>query len=39
VTKVADDEVEVEIASGVKVRVIKSTITAVVTATPARAND
>ena len=39
VTKVADDEVEVEIASSVKVRVIKSTITAVLTATPARAND
>ena len=30
-TKVTDDEVEVEIATGVKVRVIKSTITAVVT--------
>ena len=31
VTKVADDEVEVEIANGVRVRVVKSTITAVVT--------
>ena len=39
VTKVADDEVEVEIASGVRVRVIKSTITAVLTGAPARAND
>ena len=39
ITKVADDEVEVEIASGVRVRVIKSTITAVLSPTPARAND
>ena len=39
ITKVADDEFEVEIASGVRVRVIKSTVTAIVTATPARAND
>ena len=31
VTKVADDEVEVEIASNVRVRVVKSTITGVVT--------
>ncbi len=31
VTKVADDEVEVEIANGVRVRVVKSTITGVVT--------
>jgi preprotein translocase subunit YajC len=30
VTKVADDEVEVEIASNVRVRVVKSTITGVV---------
>ncbi len=29
VTKVSDDEAEVEIASGVKVRVVKSTLTAV----------
>ena len=35
VTKVGDDEVEVEIAQGVKVRVVKSTITAVVNAKPA----
>ena len=39
ITKVADDEFEVEIASGVRVRVIKSTVTAIVTTTPARAND
>ncbi len=39
ITKVADDEFEVEIASGVRVRVIKSTVTAIVTAAPARAND
>jgi preprotein translocase subunit YajC len=31
VTKIADDEVEVEIASNVRVRVVKSTITGVVT--------
>ena len=31
VTKVAEDEVEVEIASNVRVRVVKSTITGVVT--------
>ena len=31
VTKVADDDVEVEIANGVRVHVVKSTITAVVT--------
>ena len=31
VTKVADDEVEVEIANNVRVRVVKSTITGVVT--------
>ncbi|MFL6776496.1 MAG: preprotein translocase subunit YajC, partial [Sphingomicrobium sp.] len=31
VTKVSDDEAEVEIAQGVKVRVVKSTITHVVT--------
>ncbi len=39
VTKVADDEVEVEIAAGVRVKVIKSTVTAVLNGTPARAND
>jgi preprotein translocase subunit YajC len=39
ITKVADDDFEVEIASGVKVRVVKSTITAVLTGAPARAND
>jgi preprotein translocase subunit YajC len=39
IIKVADDEVEVEIANGVRVRVIKSTITAVLNPTPARAND
>ena len=31
VTKVTDDEAEVEIASNVRVRVVKSTITGVVT--------
>jgi len=39
VTKVTDDEAEVEIAQGVKVRVVKSTITAVVTANSKPAND
>lgn len=39
VTKVADDEVEVEIANNVRVRVIKSTINAVLGGTPASAND
>jgi preprotein translocase subunit YajC len=39
VTKVSDDEAEVEIAQGVKVRVVKSTITAVVTAGAKPAND
>ena len=39
ITKVADDEFEVEIASGVRVRVIKSTVTAIVTTAPTRAND
>ena len=33
VTKVSDDEVEVEIAPGVKVRAVKSTISQVLTAT------
>jgi preprotein translocase subunit YajC len=39
VTKVGDDEVEVEIAQGVKVRVVKSTISQVVTPNAAPAND
>jgi len=39
VTKVVDDEAEVEIASGVKVRVIKSTLTQVLTAPAKPAND
>ena len=39
VTKVSDDEAEVEIAQGVKIKVVKSTITAVVTANTKPAND
>lgn len=39
VTKVTDDEAEVEIAQGVKVRVIKSTITQVLSPTGKPAND
>jgi len=39
VTKVSDDEVEVEIAQGVKVRVVKSTISAVLSANTKPAND
>ena len=39
VTRVADDEVEVEIAAGVRVRVVKSTITQVLTANAKPAND
>jgi preprotein translocase subunit YajC len=39
VTKVSDDEAEVEIAQGVKVRVVKSTITHVLTASTKPAND
>ena len=39
VTKVIDDEAEVEIASGVKVKVIKSTLTQVLTAPGKPAND
>ncbi|NUQ17569.1 MAG: preprotein translocase subunit YajC [Sphingomonas sp.] len=39
VTKVTDDEAEVEIAQGVKVKIVKSTITAVVTANTKPAND
>src|SRR3954451_8908397 len=38
-TKVSDDEAEVEIAPGVKVRVVKSTITHVLTASAKPAND
>jgi len=39
VTKVSDDEAEVEIAQGVKVRVIKSTISQVLTKNAKPAND
>ena len=39
VTKVTDDEAEVEIAQGVKVRVVKSTISQVLTPNSAAAND
>ena len=39
VSKVADDEVEVEIAQGVKVRVVKSTISHVLTKNSKPAND
>ena len=39
VTKVSEDEAEIEIAQGVKVRVIKSTITAVLTPNAKPAND
>ncbi len=39
VTKVAEDEVEVEIAQGVRVRVVKSTISNVLTGTVKPAND
>ncbi|MFL6764525.1 MAG: preprotein translocase subunit YajC [Sphingomicrobium sp.] len=39
VTKVSDDEAEVEIAQGVKVRVVKSTITHVLTVSTKPAND
>ena len=39
VTKVSDDEAEVEIAQGVKVRVVKSTITHVLTGNAKSAND
>ncbi len=39
VTKVADDEAEVEIAPGVKVRVVKSTLTNVLTRSSKPAND
>jgi preprotein translocase subunit YajC len=39
ITKVSDDEAEVEIAQGVKVRVVKSTITHVLTGNTKPAND
>jgi preprotein translocase subunit YajC len=39
VSKVADDEVEVEIAQGVKVRIVKSTISHVLTPNSKPAND
>ena len=39
VTKVSDDEVEVEIASNVRVRVVKSTLSAVIGGTSRPAND
>lgn len=39
VTKIMDDDAEVEIASGVKVRVIKSTLSAVLDRTSKPAND
>src|SRR5580765_5396789 len=39
VTKVSDDEAEVEIAQGVKIRVIKSTISQVLTPNAKPAND
>ena len=39
VTKVADDEAEIEIAQGVKVRVVKSTISQVIRPNARPAND
>jgi preprotein translocase subunit YajC len=39
VTKVSDDEAEVEIATGVRVRVVKSTLTQVLNASTKAAND
>ena len=39
VTKVSDDEAEVEIAQGVKIRVVKSTISQVLTGSTKPAND
>ena len=39
VTKVSDDEAEVEIASGVRVKVIKATLTQVLTGNAKPAND
>jgi preprotein translocase subunit YajC len=39
VTKVSDEEAEVEVAQGVKIRVVKSTISQVLTANAKPAND
>jgi preprotein translocase subunit YajC len=39
VTKVGDDEVEVEIANGVRVQVVKSTLTAILSGGSKPAND
>jgi preprotein translocase subunit YajC len=39
VTKVSDDEAEVEIAQGVKIRIVKSTISHVLTGAAKPAND
>ena len=39
VTKVTDDEAEVEIAAGVRIRVVKSTISQVLSGTAKPAND
>ena len=39
VTKVSDDEAEVEIANGVRVRVVKSTLTGVISGNQKPAND
>jgi len=39
VTKVSEDEAEIEIAQGVKIRVVKSTISQVLTADAKPAND
>ena len=39
VTRVSDDEAEIEIAQGVKIRVVKSTISAVLSDTTKPAND
>jgi preprotein translocase subunit YajC len=39
VTKVTDDEAEVEIAQGVRVRVVKSTLSQVLTKNAKPAND
>jgi len=39
VTKVGDDEAEVEIAQGVRVRVVKSTLTGVISVNSKPAND
>jgi preprotein translocase subunit YajC len=39
VTKVSDDEAEVEIANGVRVRVVKSTLSQILSSTAKPAND